>query len=113
MSRVTSVAPKASAVAATQRSFSTSVRPRSWRTTRQFRRLLSDLPPDVQRDAKRAYRLFQSNPAYPGLQFKKLEGEENIYSARIGLDYRVLAVAKKGRVVRYWIGSHADYDRLV
>lgn len=53
------------------------------RTTRQFWRLFSDLPFDVQQDARRAYRLFQSNPAHPGLQFKKLEGEDDIYSARI------------------------------
>ena len=57
------------------------------RTTRQFWRLFSQLPFDVQQEASRAYRLFQSNPAHPGLQFKKLQGEDNIYSARIGLDY--------------------------
>jgi hypothetical protein len=69
------------------------------RTTRQFWRFFSDLPFDVQREAKRAILLFQSNPAHPGLQFKKLEGE--------------LAVMKKDRVVWYWIGSHSEYDRLV
>ncbi len=68
---------------------------------------------DVQRDARRAYRTFQDNPGHPGLQFKKLEGEEHIYSARIGLGYRALAVVKGDRVVWYWIGSHADYDRIV
>ena len=83
------------------------------RTTRQFWRLFSDLPSDVQRDAKRAYRLFLSNPAHPGLQFKKLESEDNIYSVRIGLDYRALAVMKKDRILWYWIGSHSEYDRLV
>ncbi len=83
------------------------------RTTRQFRRLFSDLPFGAQRDAKRAYRLFQSNPAHPGLQFKKLEGEVNIYSVRIGLEYRALAVMEKDRIVWYWIGSHSGYDRLV
>jgi len=83
------------------------------RTTRQFWRSFSDLPFEVQRDAKRAYRLFQSNPAHPGLQFKKLESEDNIYSARIGLEYRALAVMKKDRIVWYWIGSHSEYDRLV
>ena len=61
------------------------------RTTRRFWRLFSALPADVQRDARRAYRLFQSNPAHPGLYFKKLEGEDNIYSARIGLEHRALA----------------------
>jgi hypothetical protein len=83
------------------------------RTTRQFQRLFSELPFDTQRDAKRAYRLFQSNPAHPGLQFKKLEGEHNIYSVRIGLEFRALAVMKKDRIVWYWIGSHSVYDRLV
>ncbi len=83
------------------------------RTTRQFRRLFADLPSDVQRDAKRAYRVFMRDPEHPGLHFKKLEGEDHIYSARIGLDYRALAVMKKGRIVWYWIGSHAEYDRLV
>jgi hypothetical protein len=62
---------------------------------------------------KRAYCLFQSNSARPGLQFKELGGEDDIYSARIGLDYRALAVAKQGRVVWYWIGSHSDYDHSV
>ena len=83
------------------------------RTTRRFWRLFSDLPVGAQRDAKRAYRLFQSKPAHAGLQFKKLEGEDNIYSVRIGLEYRALAVMKKGRIVWYWIGSHSEYDRLV
>ena len=83
------------------------------RTTRQFWRLFAGLPGEVQHEAKRAYRLFQRNPAHPGLHFKKLEGEDNIYSARIGLTYRALAVMKANRVVWYWIGSHAEYDRLI
>jgi hypothetical protein len=70
------------------------------RTTRRFWRLFSGLPPDAQRDAKQAYRLFRANPAYPALQFKKLEGEDDLYSVRIGLDYRALGVMRKGRVVR-------------
>jgi hypothetical protein len=73
------------------------------RATRRFWRLFRDLPPAAQRDAKRAYGVFQNNPAHPSLQFKKLQGEENIYSVRIGLN----------RVVWYWIGSHSEYDRLV
>ena len=67
----------------------------------------------MQRDAKQAYRLFRTNPAHLGLQFKKLEGEDDIYSVRIGLGYRALAVLSSDGVVWYWIGSHAEYDRLV
>jgi mRNA-degrading endonuclease RelE of RelBE toxin-antitoxin system len=83
------------------------------RTTSRFRRLYSDLPSDSQRDAKRAYRLFQENPGHPGLRFKKLAGHENTYSVRIGLGYRALGVRKNDEIVWYWIGSHAEYDRLV
>ena len=83
------------------------------RTTRRFRRLFFELPLDVQRDAKRAYRFFQADPAHPGLQFKKLEGEDNVYSVRIGLAYRALGAMGTGRIVWYWIGSHSEYDRLV
>lgn len=82
------------------------------RATRRFWRLFSSLPPEVQQEARRAYRLFRADPAHPGLQFKKLQGEDNIYSARIGLGYRALAVMKSERAVWYWIGSHSEYDRL-
>jgi hypothetical protein len=83
------------------------------RTTRQFWRLFANLPPEVQQEAKRAYRLFRANSAHPSLHFKKLEGEDDIYSVRIGLDYRALAVMKRSRAIWYWIGGHSEYDRLV
>ena len=53
------------------------------------------------------------HPAHPGLQFKKLEGEDDIYSVRIGLGYRALTDMKEVRIVWYWIGNHSEYDRLV
>jgi hypothetical protein len=67
------------------------------RTTRQFWRLFSELPLGARRDAKRAYRLFQSNPSHPGLQFNKLEGEDNIYSVRIGLEPAFFAASQRWR----------------
>jgi hypothetical protein len=83
------------------------------RATRRFWQLFAVLPADIQEDARRAFALFRANPSHPGLHFKKLEGEEQIYSVRIGLGHRALGAAKKGCIVWYWIGSHADYDRLV
>lgn len=82
-------------------------------TTRRFWQLFSRLPFGGQREAKRAYRLFQNNPAHPGLHFKKLEGEDDIYSVRIGLGYRALAVMRRDRIIWYWIGSHSEYDRII
>jgi len=83
------------------------------RTTRRFWRLFADLPAEAQQEANRAYRLFRSNPAHPSLHFKKLEGEDYIDSVRVGLGYRAIGVMRESRVVWYWIGSHAEYDRLV
>jgi hypothetical protein len=74
---------------------------------------LADLPDGVKQEAKAAYRLFRNNPAHPSLRFKKLEGEDHIYSVRIGAGYRALGAMKGNRMVWFWIGSHADYDRKV
>ena len=36
-----------------------------------------------------------------------------MYSVRIGLRYRALGVKTPDGVLWYWIGSHADYDKLL
>jgi len=38
---------------------------------------------------------------------------EPVYSVRISLDYRALGVRDGDTVVWFWIGSHADHDRLL
>jgi hypothetical protein len=67
----------------------------------------------VKRDAIKAFRLFQQNPHHPGLQFKKIESTGNMYSARVNIGCRALAVLEDDTAVWFWIGSHADYDRLI
>jgi hypothetical protein len=81
--------------------------------TKGFWRLFRDLPVEIRNEAKRAYQLFRNAPSHPSLRFKKLEDEDHIYSVRIGLGYRALAVVKGNRAIWFWIGSHADYDKLV
>ena len=83
------------------------------RTTPRFRDLFARLPVAVQERAKRAYRLFRANPAHPGLHFKNLEGHDTLYSVRIGLHHRALGDVAGDEVVWVWIGSHAEYDRLI
>ena len=63
--------------------------------------------------SRRAYQLFRRNPSHPGLNFKKVDDENNIYSARIGLRYRALGQLDGSDIVWFWIGPHSDYDRLV
>lgn len=42
-----------------------------------------------------------------------LQDNRSIYSARVGLGYRALAVRDGDDVVWFWIGTHADYDQLI
>ncbi|MCZ2341113.1 MAG: hypothetical protein LC104_04865 [Bacteroidales bacterium] len=83
------------------------------RTTKRFRVLFAALPIHVQRQAKEAYRLFQKNPSHPGLRFKPVHDDPPIYSARVGISYRAVGVQDGDTIIWYWIGSHADYDKLL
>lgn len=60
------------------------------RTTRRFRSLFAALPANIERQAREAYRLFQRNPAHPGLHFKQVHPAPPTYSARIGIGYRAV-----------------------
>jgi len=57
--------------------------------------------------------LFRRNPSHPGLNFKKVDEENNIYSARIGRGYRALGQLEGSEIVWFWIGPHSEYDRLI
>lgn len=83
------------------------------RTTKRFRKLLSDLPPHVRRQALEAYRTWMRDPWHSSLQFKQIHATQPIFSARIGLDWRAVCVRTGDTAVWYFIGSHADYDRLI
>jgi hypothetical protein len=83
------------------------------RTTRRFREAFAALPEQIQRQARAAYRLFERDPFHPSLRFKPIHPTRPIYSARVSADYRAVGVRERGEVVWFWIGSHADYNRLV
>ena len=83
------------------------------RTTRRFRQAFSNLPQPVQRRAREAYRKFKQNPSHPSLRFKKVHPELPIYSVRIGSGYRAIGRLDGDTVIWFWIGSHAEYERLL
>jgi len=83
------------------------------RTTRRFREAFADLPEEIRRRARRAYFLFRNDPHHPSLRFKKVDEETNTFSVRIGLGYRALGVMEGSTIIWFWIGSHADCDRLI
>ncbi|HQZ37523.1 MAG TPA: hypothetical protein PLH72_00685 [Vicinamibacterales bacterium] len=49
----------------------------------------------------------------PSLQFKKVHSREPIYSVHVTGTDRVVGLLEKGAVTWFWIGSHADYDRIL
>lgn len=87
------------------------------RATPRFWNLFRALPSDVRVLAVRAYRLWLSNPSHPSLRFRRLQGVD-LYTVRIGDHYRALAQMRdqghdQRTIIWTWIGTHADYDRLV
>lgn len=81
--------------------------------TSGFLERLRQLPDTVRQQASRAYALWRTDPHHPSLQFKLVNQRQSIYSARVGIGYRVLGFRDGGLVTWFWIGSHADYDTLL
>jgi len=78
-------------------------------------RVYDALPAEIRGRADKQCALLKDNPQYPSLRFKKIgdrDGRE-IWSARITLKYRVLAIRLPGEFLGFWIGEHAGYDELI
>jgi hypothetical protein len=83
------------------------------RVTEDFFSLFNKLPHNVRESARKSYRLWRENPAHPSLHFKRIHGREPLYSVRIGRGWRALGLLEDDTVTWFWIGSHAEYDRLI
>ena len=83
------------------------------RTTRTFWRHFDGLPANVRDHARKAYRLWRDDPNHPGLRFKPVHAVERIYSIRVSRGYRALGLREDDTVTWFWIGSHANYERMI
>jgi hypothetical protein len=72
-----------------------------------------NLPDAVKDQARKNYRLWRANPYHPSLHFKRVHRSEPLYSVRIGLGWRALGLLEDDSMTWLWIGSHAEYDRLI
>ncbi|MEM9007371.1 MAG: hypothetical protein AAGE59_28085 [Cyanobacteria bacterium P01_F01_bin.86] len=79
--------------------------------TRRFWQCYNSLPESVQRIADECYELLKVDLSHPSLHFKKLG--KKYWSVRAGLSYRALRVEVKNGISWFWIGTHAEYDKLV
>jgi len=68
------------------------------------------LPAEVQGLADKSFSLLKADSRHPSLHFKKVG---RFWSARVGLHYRAVAVEAPDRLLWFWIGTHAEYDKIV
>jgi len=79
--------------------------PRFWQCYRQ-------LPKEVQALADKNFRLLKRNPNHPSLHFKQIGDTQQLWSVRVA-HYRALGREKQEGIVWFWIGAHAEYDKLL
>jgi hypothetical protein len=73
--------------------------------------LFDALPADVQALAHKNFALLKSDPQHPSLHFKRIR--DDLWSVRVGRKYRALAIEGTDGFQWFWIGTHAEYNRLV
>jgi hypothetical protein len=71
---------------------------------------MGKLPAEIQELARENYELLKVNPYHPSLHFKRVS---RFWSVRVGRSYRALGVDATDGIVWFWIGTHAEYDRLI
>ena len=78
----------------------------------RFWRCYEALPVEVRVLADKNFELLKQDPGHHSLQFKAIGGRK-LRSARVGLHHRALGLRTDDGVHWFWIGTHAEYDRLV
>lgn len=68
------------------------------------------LPVSIQEVADKNFELLKENSNHPSLHLKKVG---RFWSVRVGIKYRSLAVEIDEGLIWFWIGTHAEYDKLL
>jgi hypothetical protein len=76
----------------------------------EFWKTYNALPEAIRALADKNFELLKIDPSHPSLHFKKVN---RFRSVRVGLYYRALSVEVEGGILWFWLGSHADYDKLL
>ncbi len=73
------------------------------------------LPAAIRGRADKQFAQMKANPQHPSVRLKKIgdrEGQE-VWSARITLKYRALAIKLPEEFLWFWIGEHGVYDEMI
>lgn len=68
------------------------------------------LPPHLRELADKNFVLLKENPQHPSLHIKKIG---RYWSVRVGMRHRALAVEVEDGLLWFWIGTYAEYDKLL
>jgi len=81
-------------------------------TTPRFWQCFDRLPTPIQALARQKFGLWKADPYQQSLHFKRL-APLPLWSVRVNIQYRALAKETSDGFVWFWIGTHAEYDRLI
>jgi hypothetical protein len=68
------------------------------------------LPASIKELADKNFKLLKTNSKHPSLHLKKVD---QYWSVRIGKKYRAVAIEIDEGLIWFWIGTHAEYNRLL
>jgi len=80
------------------------------KTSVDFWNHYNQLPLEVQTLASKNYALLKEDIRHPSLQFKKVG---KLWSVRVGLEHRALAIPIPEGFLWFWIGRHDEYDQIL
>lgn len=75
-----------------------------------FWKLYENLPVAIQELADKNFELLKVDSKHPSLHLKKAG---KYWSMRVGIKYRALGVEVDEGMLWFWIGTHAEYDKLL
>lgn len=78
--------------------------------TARFWVLYDALPKDVRETADKNFQLLKADPRHPSLHLKRIGA---VWSVRVGDRFRALGHEVPEGIQWFWVGSHADYDKIV
>ena len=76
-----------------------------------FQPALDALPSKIRTLARKNFALLRDSPRHPSLHFKRIKG--SLWSVRVGLKYRALALEVGDGFRWFWIGPHDEYEKLI
>jgi mRNA-degrading endonuclease RelE of RelBE toxin-antitoxin system len=83
------------------------------RTLPRFWKHYYRLPQEIQDLADKNFEILKTDSHHPSLHLKRIGGTKHLWSVRVGAHYRALGLDKPDGIVWFWIGTHAEYGKLL